>query len=126
MQHDSHFCPHFHRAVELIGKRWSGSIVREMLSGPRRFSELRGAIPGISDRMLCARLKGLEEEGLVERRVYAETPVRVEYQLTEKGRGLEKVFAAIGEWADNWPWCRGVEHGEDKAGQEEQGGPEAA
>ena len=121
MQHDSHFCPYFHRAVELFGKRWSGTIVREMLSGPRRFSELRGAIPDISDRMLCARLKGLEQEGLVERRVYAETPVRVEYQLTEKGRGLEKVFAAIGEWADSWPWCR-----EAKAREDHQGGPEAA
>ena len=123
MSHDSHFCPYFHRAVELIGKRWSGSIVREMLSGPRRFSELRGAIPDISDRMLCARLKGLEQEGLVERRVYAETPVRVEYQLTDKGRGLEKVFTAIGEWADTWPGCR---EARADAGQPGQGGPEAA
>jgi DNA-binding HxlR family transcriptional regulator len=123
MSHDSHFCPYFHRAVELIGKRWSGSIVREMLSGPRRFSELRGAIPDISDRMLCARLKGLEQEGLVERRVYAETPVRVEYQLTDKGRGLEKVFTAIGEWADTWPGCR---EAQADAGEAGQGGPEAA
>ena len=121
MAGDSHFCPHFHRAVEFIGKRWSGSIVREMLSGPRRFSELRGAIPDISDRMLCARLKGLEREGLVERRVHAETPVRVEYQLTEAGRGLEKVFAAIGEWADTWPGCNKGEPGETRSG-----GPEAA
>ena len=105
MDHNSHFCPDFHRAVEFIGKRWAGSIVREMLSGPRRFTELRGAIPDISDRMLCARLKGLEQEGIVERRVYAETPVRVEYQLTDKGRALEKVFQAIGEWADSWPGC---------------------
>jgi DNA-binding HxlR family transcriptional regulator len=105
MLHDSNFCPDFHRAVEFIGKRWSGSIVREMLNGPRRFTELRGAIPDISDRMLCARLKGLEQEGIVERRVYPETPVRVEYQLTEKGRALEKVFAAIGEWADAFPGC---------------------
>ena len=123
MSHDSHFCPYFHRAVELIGKRWSGSIVREMLSGPRRFSELRGAIPDISDRMLCARLKGLEQEGVVERRVYAETPVRVEYQLTDKGRGLEKVFTAIGEWADTWPGCR---EARADAGRPGQGGPEAA
>jgi DNA-binding HxlR family transcriptional regulator len=123
MSHESHFCPYFHRAVELIGKRWSGSIVREMLSGPRRFTELRGAIPDISDRMLCARLKGLEQEGLVERRVYAETPVRVEYQLTEKGRGLEKVFTAIGEWADTWPGCG---HAGAERAEGEHGGPEAA
>ena len=105
MSHNSNFCPDFHRAVELIGKRWTGAIVREMLAGACRFSELRGAIPDLSDRMLCARLKGLEEEGIVERRVYPETPVRVEYQLTDKGRALEKVFAAVGEWADRWTVC---------------------
>ncbi len=105
MTHDSHFCPDFHRAVELIGQRWSGAIVREMLAGARRFSELRGAIPDISDRMLCARLKGLEAEGIVERRVYGETPVRVDYQLTGKGRALEQVFIAIGHWTDEWAVC---------------------
>jgi len=126
MSHNSHFCPYFHRAVELIGKRWSGSIVREMLSGPRRFTELRGAIPDISDRMLCARLKGLEQEGIVERRVYAETPVRVEYQLTDKGRGLEKVFTAIGEWADHWPGCGGSESEASERHRPGAGDPEAA
>ena len=107
MSYNSHFCPDFHRAVELIGQRWSGAIVREMLSGASRFSELRNAIPEISDRMLCARLRGLEAEGIVKRRVYDETPVRVEYQLTDKGRALEKVFAAIGAWADHWVVCPG-------------------
>src|SRR5215207_7986032 len=105
MSHNSNFCPDFHRAIELIGKRWSGAILREMLTGACRFSELRSAIPDISDRMLCARLKGLEEAGIVERHVYAETPVRVEYQLTSKGRALEKVFAAIGDWAGAWGGC---------------------
>lgn len=102
MQHNSHFCPHFHKAVELIGQRWTGAILREMLAGTSRFSQLRHAIPDISDRMLCERLKQLEADGIVERRVFAETPVRVEYQLTEKGRSLEPVFARIGEWADRW------------------------
>lgn len=112
MSHNSNFCPDFHRAIELIGKRWSGSIVREMLTGACRFSELRGAIPDISDRMLCARLKGLEEAGIVERRVYAETPVRVEYGLTEKGRALEKVFMAVGDWVDTWG-CPGASSQDD-------------
>ena len=102
MSSNSHFCPYFHRAIELIGKRWSGSIVREMLDGPRRFSELRGAIPDISDRMLCARLKGLEVEGIVERRVYAETPVRVEYQLTEKGEALLPIIDAMRHFGHEW------------------------
>jgi DNA-binding HxlR family transcriptional regulator len=105
MSYNSHFCPEFHKAVELIGQRWSGAIVREMLSGASRFSELRHAIPDISDRMLCARLKRLETEGIVERRVFAETPVRVEYQLTSKGRSLEHVFATVAEWAYRWTDC---------------------
>jgi DNA-binding HxlR family transcriptional regulator len=120
MTYSPNFCPEFHRAVELIGKRWSGAIVREMMEGATRFSELRSAIPDISDRMLCARLKALENEAIVERRVFAETPVRVEYQLTEKGRALKRVFAAIGAWADEWARCP---QGSAKASET---GPEAA
>lgn len=102
MVHNSHFCPDFHNAVELIGRRWSGAILREMLGGATRFTEIRSAIPDISDRMLSERLKELETAGIVTRRVHAETPVRVEYQLTSKGGALEKVLAAIGEWANEW------------------------
>jgi DNA-binding HxlR family transcriptional regulator len=105
MSHNSNFCPDFHKAVELIGRRWSGAIVREMLAGATRFTDLHDAIPDISDRMLCARLRELEAEAVIVRRVYAETPVRVEYQLTDKGRALERVFAAIGDWADQWVVC---------------------
>ena len=76
------------------------------MGGATRFTELRSAIPDISDRMLCARLKALEAEGIVARHVFAETPVRVEYHLTEKGQALKKVFAAIGAWADEWSVCQ--------------------
>jgi len=100
MAHNSNFCPDFHKAVELIGRRWSGAIVREMLAGATRFTEIHDAIPDLSERMLCARLRELEMEGVVERRASAETSVRVEYLLTEKGRALEAVFATIGDWAD--------------------------
>jgi DNA-binding HxlR family transcriptional regulator len=113
--YNSHFCPDFHRAVELIGQRWTGAIVREMLSGASRFSEIRGAIPDISDRMLCARLRGLETEGIVKRQVYDETPVRVEYLLTDKGRALQNVFASIGEWADHWCCPESSESGPEAA-----------
>ena len=102
MTHNSNFCPDFHRAVELIGKRWSGAIVREMLAGATRFTDLVHAIPDLSERMLCARLRALEEEGIVERRVQPDAPGRVEYRLTEKGTDLQRVFAAVGEWADRW------------------------
>lgn len=102
MMHDSHFCPRFHKAVELVGRRWTGAILREMLAGASRFTDIRDAIPDLSDRMLSERLKELECEGVVEREVHPETPVRVEYRLTEKGRALEAVIGAVGEWAENW------------------------
>lgn len=96
------FCPYFHRAVELIGRRWAGVILMAMMSGVERFSDLVSAIPGLSDRMLSERLKELEAEGLVERVVIPEMPVRVEYHLTEKGRALGGVMEAITTWAHDW------------------------
>jgi DNA-binding HxlR family transcriptional regulator len=96
------FCPYFHHAIELIGARWSGAIVRAMLTGVTRFSDLSLAIPGLSDRMLSERLKELEAEGIVERRVIPSTPVRIEYQLTDKGRDLAGVIESISVWAEDW------------------------
>ncbi|HEX6988931.1 MAG TPA: winged helix-turn-helix transcriptional regulator [Bacillota bacterium] len=95
-------CPKFHRAVELLGKRWNGAIVRVLLGGPHRFQEMLAAVPGLSQRLLSERLKELEAEGLVERRVYPETPVRIEYSLTDQGRDLEPVLSEIHRWADRW------------------------
>jgi DNA-binding HxlR family transcriptional regulator len=95
-------CPYYHRAVELIGRRWSGVILSAMLDGATRFSEMRDAIPDISDRMLSERLKELEGDGIVERTVIPETPVRVEYRLTAKGRALEAVVGSIQKWASVW------------------------
>jgi DNA-binding HxlR family transcriptional regulator len=95
-------CPRFHKTIELVGRRWTGAIVQLLLEGPRRFTALRGAVPGLHDRLLSERLKELEAEGLVMRRVYAETPVRIEYDLTEKGRDLEGVFKELHRWADRW------------------------
>jgi len=96
------FCPRFHTAVELIGKRWSGAILRAMLAGVTRFSELAGIVPGLSDRLLSERLRELEAAGLVVREVYPETPVRIEYHLTEQGRALEPVIEALAHWAETW------------------------
>jgi DNA-binding HxlR family transcriptional regulator len=95
-------CERFHQAVELIGSRWTGAVIQALLRGPTRYASIRAAIPDISDRMLSDRLRVLEMEGLVERHVVPETPVRVEYQLTEKGRCLERAMGAIGEWAERW------------------------
>src|SRR5919107_6046238 len=95
-------CTRFHRAVELIGGRWTGAVIHLLMNGRMRFAELRGAIPDISDRMLSERLRELEAEGIVARIVVPETPVRVEYELTEKGRALEHALAAVGRWAERW------------------------
>jgi DNA-binding HxlR family transcriptional regulator len=99
---DEAFCPRYHYAVELVGKKWNGAILRALLQGVTRFSDLRAVIPHLSDRMLSERLKELEAAGLVERTVLPETPVRVEYHLTERGRALEQVVAALQRWADEW------------------------
>lgn len=95
-------CPYYHRAVELIGRRWTGVVLSAMLDGATRFSEIGDAIPDVSDRMLSERLKELEADGIVERRVVPETPVKVEYRLTEKGLALEGVVGAIQAWASEW------------------------
>ncbi len=96
------FCPVYHRAVELIGRRWTGAILRALMSGVNRFSDLAATVPGMSDRMLSERLKELEAEGVVVRRVVPETPVRIEYELTEKGRDLQDVIEAVSKWAGRW------------------------
>jgi DNA-binding HxlR family transcriptional regulator len=98
----SPFCPRYHYAVELIGRRWTGAIVRMLLAEPRRFAELAANIPDLSDRMLAERLRELEHEGIVARTVIPDTPVRVEYALTLMGRALEASIRALGEWAEKW------------------------
>jgi len=98
----SAFCPVFHRAIELIGRRWTGAILRAMLSGEVRFSEITASVPGLSDRLLSERLKELEAEGIVVRSVVPSTPVRVDYRLTEKGQALNEVLVAISGWAETW------------------------
>lgn len=100
----SRMCHRFQGAFEILGKRWSGLILRSLLTEPRRFSDISRYIKsGLSDRMLSQRLSELESEGIVERKVYAnQKPVRVEYVLTEKGQALRPVFEAIQSWADDW------------------------
>jgi DNA-binding HxlR family transcriptional regulator len=95
-------CPHFHAAIELIGKRWTGAIVCALTERPMRFGELGRAVPGLSDRLLSQRLRELESEGLVEREVEAGTPVRVTYSLTESGRELGPAIDEIKAWAKRW------------------------
>ncbi len=95
-------CPRFHRAIELIGRRWAGAIIRLLEGGRLRYAALKANIPQISDRMLSERLRELEEEDIVRRIVTPETPVRVEYELTEKGQDLHAALGAISRWAEDW------------------------
>jgi DNA-binding HxlR family transcriptional regulator len=98
----SECCTLYHQAVEMVGKRWTGAILMVLLDGPLRFSEIRSLVPDLSDRLLSERLKELEAEGIVDRRVLEGTPVRVEYALSEKGRALEPAVRALKAWANAW------------------------
>jgi DNA-binding HxlR family transcriptional regulator len=95
-------CPKFEDAFELLGKRWTGLIIRTLLNGQKRFTDISASIPNMSARMLTERFKELEQEGIVIRKVYPETPVRIEYELTEKGKALETVMDEIQSWAEKW------------------------
>jgi len=99
---DFPLCPRFHRAIELVGRRWTGAIIRVLLAGPRRFNELLAAVPGISDRLLTERLRELEAERLIRREVQDCSPVRVTYSLTCAGAELQDALDALGRWAERW------------------------
>lgn len=102
MRYSDQICMRYQHALEIVGKRWTCLIVKVLLDGPLRFNELAARLKVVSDRMLSERLKELEAEGVIERRVLPETPVRVEYRLTEKGRALTPVIEAIGQWSTDW------------------------
>jgi DNA-binding HxlR family transcriptional regulator len=96
------FCPFYRSAVEMIGRKWSGAILRAMLSGTTQFSDFAVTIPGVSDRLISVRLKEFEAEGIVERIVIPDKPVRIHYRLTPKGEALCSVVMAISDWAEEW------------------------
>jgi DNA-binding HxlR family transcriptional regulator len=91
------------KELESEGKRWSGAIVYVLLhGGTMRFSQIAHAVPALSDRLLSERLKELEARGIVERRVSDGSPVKVEYELTERGRDLRDAIAELKAWGDRW------------------------
>jgi DNA-binding HxlR family transcriptional regulator len=95
-------CPDFHAAIELIGRRWTGAILWALADRPHYFADLANAVPGLSDRLLSARLRELEAEDLVERSVHDGTPARVSYALTAKGRSLTPALRELSSWAKRW------------------------
>src|SRR6266436_4648773 len=95
-------CPLYHEAVELVGRRWTGAIVRVLMDGPLRFSEICQAVPELSDRLLSERMKELEARGIVERTVIPGPPLRVEYSLSQMGTELEPALVELQTWANRW------------------------
>ena len=94
------YCP-VARALNVVGERWSLLVLRDLvLHGPRRFQDLQSSLVGISPNTLSARLKTLEEAGVIERRFYDQHPPRAEYVLTEKGEALRPVVRALREWGE--------------------------
>src|ERR671937_384955 len=89
-------------SAEIIGAKWTALLVHDLSEGPRRFSELEHSCAGISPRTLSERLRALEQEGIVERRSYAESPPRVEYELTPKGADLLPIIDAMREFGHEW------------------------
>ena len=102
METDQPICEHYRRAAEIVGRRWVPEIARVLLDGPARYGAIRAAIPGISDHLLSDRLKSLEADGLVSRKVIPGAPVHVEYALTDKGGALADAIEALAAWAERW------------------------
>ena len=98
---DKSICPRFEKAMSLLSQRWTGLIIYQLLDGPQRFCSLESSI-GVSGRVLSERLKDLENEGIVKREVFPETPVRIEYSLTDKGLALEPLMRDIEKWSQTW------------------------
>jgi DNA-binding HxlR family transcriptional regulator len=95
------FCPYFHEAAELIGRRWTGAILRALFSGHTHFNCIKSSIPDLTARMLSERLKELEAAGIVTRRIIP-NPLGTEYCLTPKGEALRPVLDGISDWAYAW------------------------
>ena len=96
-------CPRLHEAVELVGKRWTGAILYVLMQGGNlRFTQIAQAVPDLSDRLLSERMKELAARGIVVRHVSDQTPVKVCYELTDKGRALQPALGELKTWADRW------------------------
>ena len=103
-------CP-VETALMVIGDRWKLLIVRELMDGTKRFGELKKSLGTISQKVLTQHLRCLESFGLVERKVYAQVPPKVEYSLTEQGRRLDIIIKAMWTWGEGYQEFRGMKKG---------------
>jgi DNA-binding HxlR family transcriptional regulator len=97
--HEDHDCRGVASILARVGDKWSVFVIMMLGDGPKRFNELKRLVGGISQRMLTLTLRGLERDGLVTRTVFPTIPPRVDYELTDLGRGLQQPVRALGEWA---------------------------
>ncbi|MDE6275895.1 MAG: helix-turn-helix transcriptional regulator [Clostridia bacterium] len=88
--------------VQLIGNKWKILIIRNLLTGPQRFTQIIKTIPGISKKVLTDNLRALEDDGLVERQIFAEVPPRVEYSLSDLGKTLQPILDAMRDWGADY------------------------
>ncbi|MFC3996667.1 winged helix-turn-helix transcriptional regulator [Nocardiopsis sediminis] len=102
MEDLSPYCPRYSHAAAFLGRRWMFAVVRALMAGSHRYTDIRAGVPGVTDRILTERLRDLEAEGIVRRDVRSTSPVRVEYRLTDKGRAMTVVVTALQDWADAW------------------------
>lgn len=108
-----YYCP-IEVTLEVIGGKWKLLILFQLFRGTRRFGELKRTMPRITQRMLTRQLRELEEDGLVHREVYAQVPPKVEYSLTDVGRGLETLVRHMDQWGDRYATAQSVELNFDK------------
>lgn len=94
-------CP-VETTLTLIGDKWKVLILRDLLPGTKRFGELKKSIGGVSQKVLTAQLRDMEENGLVNRKVYAEVPPKVEYSLTDLGHSLKPILDALWNWGEEY------------------------
>ena len=94
-------CP-VETTLTLIGDKWKVLILRDLLPGTKRFGELKKSIGNVSQKVLTAQLRDMEQNGLINRKVYAEVPPRVEYSLTELGRSLKPILGAMWDWGEEF------------------------
>ena len=92
-------CP-VEKTLDIIGGKWTILILRDLFSGTKRFGELRKSLEGISPKTLSERLRYLEKEGIVQKKIYAEVPPKVEYSLTERGETLRSIIVTLKRWGE--------------------------
>lgn len=98
--HDNSHCA-VAKTLKVIGSKWTMLLLHHLFEGKKRFGELQRAMPGISPKTLSQRLQELEQEGIITKKVYAEVPLHVEYDLTDKGQSLSGVFKSLEKWGNS-------------------------